>query len=907
MLSSRDTSGPFDLAIGWRLLASLLLSVAIGGGPARAELAAPDDRAAAAATGTPANVGASLCASAPTNASTTDQAQFLRAVKEDVLYRLRKNANAVPEEWTRKLADDVKKTRFWSGINEIYKIRGKLCWYNPDVNPLLAPIDESTATHLRRLPKTVKTAVTTHQGFTDAEKKDLESLIESLKGPANPGGSRKIKESENACAGFQEKLKKLKDAAEINQAEIASNNPLTRYIQSANPTAADIENAKKALLADTKKAIEKIESISFEGTLSSDAESLLLMSGSVQGVLQKNPALCGGYRTAFEKFQQNERFRSMVNGGLAVAGTATCIGAAYFSAGILGAACFVSTASLTAGSAERYWQVADQAGSLNAASLGKGAKYDDVLAKQREANGLLVETGLSAAGLKFGLGTKGVRAAESGLATAEVNARRVADDALAAPALAAKTPKYESTTKATGVLGRELSDAQIEAVESAHRVGRGLPGKDGTPAGVGNYTWAQLREKQKLLKSAGFRDDEIRRLMEKGVVGDMQGSRQLLYPTGDASYDTFRAAYNSGKVSDDAKYVSFISRETLGQRIAAKVVKMDGGQTVLEDAQGVRYVLQGRDLESVRVSSTARDALDSTLQFRRSYEAGELARLQGERAVITYRPENATQNYAAKVVGVRPDGKVEVQLYNGERHVLSRSELISAKFSSTETRKDYMAAAAQFESQARPGSDVARIFTQQKGKTVGADEPYQSPRRVASASGEKVQFMVRSTPDFREAAASKGLIKEFNSPGAAKNLPPGTYTYLITRDGRLVVGKVEDTFELGVKHQNLANGREVVSAGELKIGSDGSSQFNTLSGTYTYDIVRSGQVSEPELLARTQRALDSYLGGRVNQAHGDLLPKQQPSTSTIRWACMNREFLAHNLAGCCAMVGIGCN
>ncbi|MBX3016925.1 MAG: hypothetical protein KF767_03470 [Bdellovibrionaceae bacterium] len=876
-----------------------------GAVPAFAELANSGD-VPDAAQATPAK-GADLCESATPNASAADQSQFLRAVKEDVLHRLKKNAQEVPADWIKNLDADLKQMRFWSGISQIYRIRGSLCWWNPDVNPLMGPLDEPIENHLNRMPKTITTRVISHSGFTDAEKKDMQAMIEKLKGSALPAGSRKIKESENACQGFQKDIKKLNDGVEANQAQIASRNPLVRYLKSANPTAAEIQKAKDEVLADTKKSVERIEAIKLDNNISSDAESLLLMGGSVQTVLAKNPGLCSGYRTTFENFKKSDRYRSIATAGLAIAGGVTCLGAAYASLGTLGAACFVATASLTAGSAERYMQVASQTSALQAGLLGNSAKYEDILAKQREANGLLVETGLSAMGLKFGLGA-GIRTADSSVVAAETGARQLAADVVKAETLAANARRFEAADKGAGVLGRQLTATQRDAVESAHVVGRGQLGKDGTPAGVGNYTWAQLREKQRILKEAGFSDADIRQLMEKGVVGDLRATpnARTLFPTGDANYDRFREAYNAGRVTDDAKYVSFTSKETSGARLPAKLVKVENGEAVVELGNGTRVTLRGADLDNVRVSSTARVELDPGIQFRRAYQSGELANLQGERAIISYRPADSTQNLAVKVVGVKPDGRLEVQLYNGERRIISRAEAETAKFSGTETRQAYMNAAAQVDRAPASRNEIASLFGQQRGKTVSPDEQYVSGRRVTTPEGERVSFSVRSTPEFRTAAERRGQIREFTTPGDARQLPAGEYTYLLTRDGRMVVGRVEDNFELGVKHQNLANGREVVSAGELRVTADGRQQFNTLSGTYTRDIVQK-HATEAELQARTQRALDSYFGRRVERVETDILPSNQPSTQTIRWACMNKDFLIYNAPACCATVRIGCH
>ena len=68
-------------------------------------------------------------------------------------------------------------------------------------------------------------------------------------------------------------------------------------------------------------------------------------------------------------------------------------------------------------------------------------------------------------------------------------------------------------------IGRSINDEQARAVERAHLVGKGETGKDGTPAGIDNYTSDQLKEKIRILREAGFTLSERRQLVEGGVVG----------------------------------------------------------------------------------------------------------------------------------------------------------------------------------------------------------------------------------------------------------------------------------------------------------------------------------------------------------------------------------------------------
>ena len=73
--------------------------------------------------------------------------------------------------------------------------------------------------------------------------------------------------------------------------------------------------------------------------------------------------------------------------------------------------------------------------------------------------------------------------------------------------------------EAESLLGKNLSREDRDAIIQAHEVGRGETGKDGTPARIGNYTTAQLRQKARILKEQGFNQNEIRLLMENGIVG----------------------------------------------------------------------------------------------------------------------------------------------------------------------------------------------------------------------------------------------------------------------------------------------------------------------------------------------------------------------------------------------------
>jgi DNA-directed RNA polymerase alpha subunit len=92
---------------------------------------------------------------------------------------------------------------------------------------------------------------------------------------------------------------------------------------------------------------------------------------------------------------------------------------------------------------------------------------------------------------------------------------------------AGKVAELSRLQAAGRILGREVdSNSPVGiAIEKAHRVGEGQIGRDGVrPAGINlngttNYTNRQLDEKRKILAEAGLNHDQIKALMDNGIVG----------------------------------------------------------------------------------------------------------------------------------------------------------------------------------------------------------------------------------------------------------------------------------------------------------------------------------------------------------------------------------------------------
>lgn len=174
-------------------------------------------------------------------------------------------------------------------------------------------------------------------------------------------------------------------------------------------------------------------------------------------------------------------------------------------------------------------------------------------------------------------------------------------------ALAKRKKLAEASLKRT-----DLSKELIDEIEKAHLVGEGLPGKNGKPAGVGNYTIGQLKEKYKILEKAGLPPEDIRRLMEDGVVGISSSgfgslfSAAKLKPIGDRNFDRFRESFNNGAISGDDVYVSFMTGP--GDRLAGQITGYTKKDILIQTIDGKEIRVSKDQLETVKFSNTSKDA-----------------------------------------------------------------------------------------------------------------------------------------------------------------------------------------------------------------------------------------------------------------------------------------------------------
>lgn len=193
---------------------------------------------------------------------------------------------------------------------------------------------------------------------------------------------------------------------------------------------------------------------------------------------------------------------------------------------------------------------------------------------------------------------------------------------------------------------------------------------------------------------------------------------------------------------------------------------------------------------------------------------------------------------------------------------------------------------------ARPSATSAKQYSPQK--TIQENFPPNSPTVTRGADQGFIENNIPLDPPFgkarvvqsvedRKFAVQRGLIRE-NVP--VESLEKGkSYTYVITADGSVVYGQVDNAFEYGVKHIQLANGRPVVGAGELRVNADGTISFNLESGSFSRSLIQQKGVSEAELQKRVQAVLQNNGAAQLEYTKSTLLPKDPPNRAELTELC----------------------
>jgi hypothetical protein len=156
-------------------------------------------------------------------------------------------------------------------------------------------------------------------------------------------------------------------------------------------------------------------------------------------------------------------------------------------------------------------------------------------------------------------------------------------------AIRRNSPEAKRVEMAEGLLGRKVSAEQSKALDEAHRVGAGEVGANGGPAGLGNYTKAQLKKKAEILEKSGFSEAERRMLIESEAVGSPAGPVGDLGSTDPLSQNRMDAAGGSITSPANDEFISASQARILKDGRAARISGSDlrvGDAVMLSRSKG---------------------------------------------------------------------------------------------------------------------------------------------------------------------------------------------------------------------------------------------------------------------------------------------------------------------------------
>lgn len=348
------------------------------------------------------------------------------------------------------------------------------------------------------------------------------------------------------------------------------------------------------------------------------------------------------------------------------------------------------------------------------------------------------------------------------------------------------------------------------------------------------------------------------------------------------------------------------SRDMLKVRFASDESAAQYNKIRLERLNNPKATAEERNLQLRRVMSPRTDLNAEKLQLRRDWVSGDLGKQESSLRIVDFVPDGKNQKAPGVLNKVFDDGRIQVVTPDGKSRVLSESEMASLEYS--KRRQSPLFSQPRLQPGSSAQDSIRGLFQDQPGVAIKAENATTiSYRTVMASDGSQIKFNIVPTPGLRQSAVDSGLIKEFTSPASASKLKPGNYTYLYTRDGKFVMGEVDDSFEIGVKHVDLANGREGVVAGELRVLEDGSYRFNIESGTYSRELIRKHKVPEADLKRRAQETLEFHMGRPGDYSQGTFLSGRAPGVKKIVDLCRKRDFFAFNEDGCCRVAKIGCH
>jgi hypothetical protein len=155
------------------------------------------------------------------------------------------------------------------------------------------------------------------------------------------------------------------------------------------------------------------------------------------------------------------------------------------------------------------------------------------------------------------------------------------------------------------------------------------------------------------------------------------------------------------------------------------------------------------------------------------------------------------------------------------------------------------------------------------------------------------------TQDISQVAVAEREGRVFVNPDIFA-LPDGDYTFILTEEGDLEFGLIENDIEIGVKHFQLAKGRALFAAGEFT-KHDGKMRLSIKSGTFSRHLKRMAGYSESKTMHRIEKAFRKLWGVEIEMEFETLYadPEEIEIGILLKY-CLHPEFFRFHESTICA-------
>ena len=461
---------------------------------------------------------------------------------------------------------------------------------------------------------------------------------------------------------------------------------------------------------------------------------------------------------------------------------------------------------------------------------------------------------------------------------------------------------------------------KVAAILKAHN----MPGE------VGKLSFGQIRQRVEYLKKQKtadgkrmFSDEEIRVGLDKGIFGNLwddleQGGRGLVKESKTVDAAVSKSVNNDLK---NAKVVKEIKDTTWESGQTVYTGANNGGLEILEqDGQKLFAKIKFPPADTTRYTHEQMALLEKQFLNEVEYTKkmsdlglgpkfhGVVKGKDGKYRIVT----DFIDGYEVHLGGVEEvAGKVPtsvIQEINRKSKAVMDAGIdpVDLQFRVTKDGKVYvvdpelftpMTSAADKSYAAKMTAEYIDDLRLQKNRSLLEE------RKFSAGQGAVEQPVTFSAADdFKMARAQGNIITpdKISTPAKGKT---ASYNYVLLEDGQMVLGKVENEWQVGVNHQQLANGKKVIGMGEMAVSDSGKITYSVSSKAEVPGQHRPADVDVASVEAKVARFLQANGQSSASAVeHATVLtPSRKPFFGELMKYCSDAVFKVRN-SGLCSQL-----